>query len=125
MIKIGAKSENNVIELCDLKIENSDVLTGLFDVIINNQCFLDQSADSHKGIIQFMQKYDFERDLSHISLSLQADVGGERAEEAFAAASHLRDWKLCGRIIANDALTWGDIDDDDEFGKPLSGADIF
>jgi hypothetical protein len=98
----------NKFELRDPEIETAKILECVFDIIVSNKAFLDFRSVHYQYIIEFMQKYDFERDMEHLRTSLQLAVAERRhLIRAIVAASHLGDIKLCGRIIATaENLVW-------------------
>jgi hypothetical protein len=99
MVEIGSASLNNAIELSDL--ESQYILDKVFSILISNKPFLGFSRRSYEGIIGFLKKYDFERELEHIRLSIHTAAGNkEERQKLIFAASHLGDWNLCGEVVA-------------------------
>jgi len=124
MIKLGVQ-DSKPIQLCDPEIESAFVLAKVLDIVIKNAPFLMTDGMLRRDILKFMQKYDFQRDLAHISKALKLEVGGDIPGTIFASASYMGDWKLCGSIIAGCHLTWIDTGDDmDDFGEALEDCDV-
>jgi len=118
MIKIGAKSECNVIKLCDGEIENAEVLSMVFGVIIDRDDLFGKDDDALAGAIGFMKKYDMRHDLKLISLQLELTIGNNDNAIPFSIASYLGDWELCGRLISGD----GDaLSDEEEESRTFFG----
>ena len=124
MIKLRVQ-DSKPIQLCDPDIESAFVLTEVLDIVIKNAPFLMTDGMLRKDILKFMQKYDFQRDLAHITKALKLEVGGAYPETIFIPASHLGDWKLCGSIIAGCHLIWLYTGyDTDNFGEALEECDV-
>ena len=125
MIKLGAH-DSKPIQLCDPDFEKATILTEVLNIVIKNAPFLMTDGMLRKDILKFMQKYDFQRDLAHISKALKLEVGGAFPETIFISASHLGDWELCGSIIAGCHLAWMYTGDDmDDFGEALGECDVY
>ena len=128
MIKNGIGRANIKLELRDPNCENAKIIEYVLDIITSNKAFLECRATHLQYIIEFMQKYNFGRELEHLRTSLQLAVAEKRhLVRAIIAASHLGDIKLCGRIIATAGnLQWttswpGEV----PFGSLLPGNPLF
>jgi hypothetical protein len=128
MIRNGLGGYRNKFELRDPEIETAKILECVFDIIVSNKAFPEFRSVHYQYIIEFMQKYDFERDMEHLRTSLQLAVAEKRhLIRAIVAASHLGDIKLCGRIIATTGnLVWSTSNPGETtFGSALQGRPLF
>ena len=128
MIKNGIERANNKFELRDPNIENARILECVLDMVVSNKALLDFRPVHFQYIIEFVQKYDFERELDHLRTSLQLAVAEKRhLVRAIIAASHLGDVKLSGRIIATAGNSqWSRSSaPETNFGSTLPGIPLF
>jgi hypothetical protein len=127
MIEIGDPHAPKVIELDDSVIETAEVVTAVFDLIIDNRSLFDNSVQLDNSIILFLQKYDCERELFHIRASIGLRLGEKRASmRAFTAAARIGDIQLCGRAIAEAGTRkWTKLEGGERFGFRNFGGPIF
>jgi len=138
MIKVGIKDR---IELTDVDLEMSAVISCLLDIMVRGANILDLPAEiDRKQVVRFAQKYDFVAEIRIITLHLQIGVVAQQSTKSqptnrdpadiFEIATLLDDHDLCSSALKEAGAGWKwtagcEPGNEQEFGKSVKGAKAF